>query len=83
MTINLLTEQHLEFLSLLHRLICVYTCQNATLLEITCRSSLILMNRLNETDSAVIRFSEGSVFPDYLKCPYILGLSIAGDITYV
>ena len=38
----LLTEHHLKFLSSkggLHRLVCVYTCQNGTLLEITCRGS--------------------------------------------
>ena len=33
MTVQLLTKHHLEFL--LHRLFRVYTCQNATLLEIT------------------------------------------------
>ena len=43
MIVKLLTEQHLEFLSLNGgcRLARVYTCQNATLLEITCRSSNI------------------------------------------
>ena len=35
MTVKLLTEQHLEFLSLKGG----YTCQNATLLEITCHGS--------------------------------------------
>ena len=38
--VKLHTEQHLEFLSLkggLYKLVWVYTCQNATLLEITCR----------------------------------------------
>ena len=42
MTDKLLTERHLEFPKLergLYRLVCVYTCQNATLLEITCRGS--------------------------------------------
>ena len=33
----LLTEQHLEFLSLKET--CSYTCQNATLFEITCHGS--------------------------------------------
>ena len=39
MSVKLLTEHHFEFLSLkrrLHRLVFVYTCQNATLLEISC-----------------------------------------------
>ena len=42
MTSKLLTEHHLEFPKLkrrLHRLLWVYTCQNATLLEITCHGS--------------------------------------------
>ena len=41
MTVKLLTEHHLVFLSLrrLHRLVSVYTYQNATLLEITCHCS--------------------------------------------
>ena len=45
MNFNLLTEQHLEFLRLnrrLHRLVWVYNCQNATLLEITCHSSFCM-----------------------------------------
>ena len=44
MIVKLLTEQHLEFLSLkrrLQRLVRVYTCQNATLLEISCTGSII------------------------------------------
>ena len=44
MTVKLLTEHHWEFLSLqgrLHRLVWVYTCQNATLLEITCHGSYV------------------------------------------
>ena len=41
MSVKLLTEHHLRFLNLmrLHRLVWVYTCQNATLLEITCIST--------------------------------------------
>ena len=41
LNILLLTELHLEFLSLneVHMLVWVYTCQNATLLEITCHGS--------------------------------------------
>ena len=43
MSVKLLTEHNLEFLyklkGRLHRLVWVYTCQNATLLEITCHSS--------------------------------------------
>ena len=42
MIIKLLIEHHLEFLSLkrrLQRLVRDYNCQNATLLEITCRGS--------------------------------------------
>ena len=42
MTVNLLIEHHLEFLSLkggLHILVWVYTCQDATLLKIACRGS--------------------------------------------
>ena len=47
MVVKLLTEHHLEFLSLLGG--CtgsseyVYSCQNATLLEITCRGSFIFV----------------------------------------
>ena len=44
MTVKLLTEKHLEFLSLLGGdtgLSKVYSCQNTTLLEITCHGSLI------------------------------------------
>ena len=37
---RLLTEHHLNFLRRLHRLVWVYTCQKATLLEITCRGSI-------------------------------------------
>ena len=43
-TVKLLTEHHLEFLNFkrrLQRLARVYTCQNATLLEITCRGSIM------------------------------------------
>ena len=43
MSFKLLTEHHLEFLNLLnrrlHRLVWVYNCQNATLLEIKCHGS--------------------------------------------
>ena len=39
MSVKLLTEQHLEFLSFWR----FYTCQNATLLEIACQSSFVLM----------------------------------------
>ena len=39
MTVKLLTEHHLEVLSLKRG--CVYTCQNATLLEITCHGSYV------------------------------------------
>ena len=42
MSVKLLTEHHLEFVSFKgkpHRQARVYTCQNATLLEITCRGS--------------------------------------------
>ena len=42
MSVKLLTEHHLDFLSLkgrLHRLVSVYICQNTNLLEITCRVS--------------------------------------------
>ena len=43
MSVKLLTEHNLEFSKLkrgLHRLVWVYTCQNATLLEITCGGSI-------------------------------------------
>ena len=40
MTVRLLSEHHLEFLSLKGGCT-VYSCQNATMLEITCRGSLI------------------------------------------
>ena len=65
---NLLTEQHLDFLSLtggcpysVPSLIRVYTCQNATLLEITCCGSCInqaihvqLMNDVSEVDAQLV-----------------------------
>ena len=43
MTVKLLTEQHLEFLSLLGgcKGSSVYPCQDATLLVITCHSSVV------------------------------------------
>ena len=49
MSVKLLTEYHLEFLSLkrrLHRLIRVYTCENATLLEITCHGSFVFIQNI-------------------------------------
>ena len=46
MTLRLPNEHHLEFVSKLqrrlHRLVWVYTSRNATLLEITCRGSVIM-----------------------------------------
>ena len=33
----------------LHRLVCVYTCQNATLLEITCRGSIFFVGIQNSS----------------------------------
>ena len=39
MTVKLLNEYNF---GRLHRLLCVYTCQNATLFEITCRDSYFL-----------------------------------------
>ena len=47
MILRLLTEHHLDILKFkrrLHRLIVVYTCQNTTLLEITCHRSIIWQN---------------------------------------
>ena len=44
MIVKLLIEHHLEFINLkrrLQRLVRVYTCQKATLLEITCHGSCI------------------------------------------
>ena len=45
---KLLTEHHLEFPAKLkrrlHRLVWVYTCQNATLLEIICYGSFVIWN---------------------------------------
>ena len=43
MSVKLLTEHHLEseFKGRLYRLILVYTCQNATLLEISSRGSFV------------------------------------------
>ena len=43
MNIKLLTEQHLEFLSLNGDCTGVYTCQNVTLLEIICHGSIIMI----------------------------------------
>ena len=56
MSVELLTEHHLEVLSLKGDW--VYTCQNATLLEITCRCSFIIMN-INPTHSDHFRDSYG------------------------
>ena len=53
MNIKLLTEQHLEFLSfkrMLHMLVLVCTCQNTTLLEITCHGSYMFFSH-NNTDN--------------------------------
>ena len=48
MTVKLLTEYHLEFLSLqLQRLVRVYTCQNATLLEISCTGLNIISGQIH------------------------------------
>ena len=53
MIVKLLTKHHLEFLSLyiikrrLQRLVRLYTCQNATLLEITCHGSYIQRQTLS------------------------------------
>ena len=47
MIVKLLTEHHLEFLTFkrrLHRLVRVCTCQNTTLLEITCHDSFHLFS---------------------------------------
>ena len=47
MTVKLLTEHHLEFLSLIggYTGSSVYTCQNATLLEITsCGSNFVYLD---------------------------------------
>ena len=44
-TLRLLAEHYLEFLPLkggVYRLLWVYTCQNGTLLEITCHSSCVI-----------------------------------------
>ena len=41
MNIKLLNEHNLEFLSLIEGYT-VYSCQNATLLEITCRGSFVI-----------------------------------------
>ena len=41
MTLKLLTEQHLEFLNLKEAAQAHLSRQNATLLEITCRSSIL------------------------------------------
>ena len=49
MTVKLLTEHHLEFLSLkgAAEACQVYTCQNATLLEISCRGPIAILERLS------------------------------------
>ena len=50
MTVELLTEHHLEFLSLKGGHNCssesMCTCQNATLLEISCRGSYVAVHEL-------------------------------------
>ena len=45
MIVKLFTEHDLEFLGL-QRLVRVYTCQNATLLKISCRSSFFCFRRV-------------------------------------
>ena len=47
MIVKLLTEQYLEFLSLTG--VCVYSCQNAPLLEITCHSSYFLESQFRSS----------------------------------
>ena len=56
MSVKLLTEHHLEFLSLkrrLQRLVRVYTCQNAKLLEISCTGSISNIHADTEQQSHV------------------------------
>ena len=54
MSVKLLTEHNLEFLSLKEAVearLSLYTCQNATLLEITCRGSYPLDQSLIKKSS--------------------------------
>ena len=58
MIVKLLTEHHLECISLKG----VHTCQNATLLEISCTGSKYLFSHFQMTDSC----KDGKKFPLYL-----------------
>ena len=70
MIVNLLTEHHLEFLSFkrrLHRLVRVYTCQNGTLLEISCTGSYV-------SDGAVVLYRLTLVSPVFSRLIYNRGV---------
>ena len=55
MIVKLLTEYHLEFLSLqLQRLVRVYTCQNATLLEISCAGLNIISGQIHHLTHSML-----------------------------
>ena len=63
MTIKLPTEHQLK--SGLHRLVWVYTCQNATLLEITCHSSCKPRDEIS--NNVVCATSKGSDQPAHTR----------------
>ena len=80
MIVKLLTEHRLEFFKFkgrLHRLVGVYTCQNATLLEITCHGSNVLNgystgqsvhNGIHATLPAKLRLYDYISFSNSLCC---------------
>ena len=57
MIVKLQTEHHLEFLSLKggSRGVRVYTCQNVTLLEISCRGSFFLFQTTKLTLIVIVK----------------------------
>ena len=76
MTVKLLTEHHLEFLSFkggIHRLVRDYTCQNAAWLQITC-CGLILY----QCNSLAVVHSE-AVILNMIKCLLLQPLCLIFD----
>ena len=67
MTVKLQTEHHLEFLILKG----ACTCQNATLLEITCRGSYILNSKVSRWNKLPIEVQvmDLIIYAPYHTCP--------------
>ena len=57
----------------LHRLVCVYTCQNATLLEIACGGSIMICIYKAET-VAVTEIANKNVSIESFQQLFILGI---------